>query len=269
MFEAHVINRKKATGVVQWMLNSPWPEFYWQLYDFYLMPTGAYFGTQKACQPATLIYNYYTNTIFSSNDSQQGMQDYEAQIKLYDTNSKVVFEQNEKVNLGENDFEWLTNLPALQGKNKVYFLDMKLNNASGNLVSDNFYWLSTKKDLMAWDKSVWFYTPQKQYADFSEINTMEKVAISAEKQIVKQGEEWELNVTIKNPSDKLAFFIELNAVKKSDGSSILPVFWSDNYISLLPGESKTLNLKFYQKDLGNDEPEIIIQGVNLKEKMVI
>ena len=68
---------------------------------------------------------------------------------------------------------------------------------------------------------------------------------------------------------KACFFIELMATKKSDGSSILPVFWSDNYISLAPGESKTLNLKFYAKDLGSDQPEIKVQGINLKEDTAI
>ncbi len=264
MFEAHVVNRKKATGVVQWMLNSPWPEFYWQLYDYFLMPTGAYFGTMKAGQPSTLIYNYHDHKVYVSNDDQKEIEGYEAHISLYDINSKLVFEQKESVVLGSNDFKELLDLPTLKGKNDVYFLDMKLKNSSGKLVSDNFYWLATKKDQMAWDKYVWFYTPQKQYADFTKINTMDKVDVLVEKEIVRQGEEWELNVTINNPSDKLAFFIEMNAVKKSDGSSILPVFWSDNYISLAPGESKTVNLKFYKKDLGNDMPRIIIQGINLK-----
>ena len=269
MFEAHVINRKKATGVVQWMLNSPWPEFYWQLYDYYLMPTGAYFGTMKAGQPATLIYNYYDHKVYVSNDDVTGIENYNAQVTLYDVNSKVIFEKKETVNLGENDFKELINLPELKGKNEVYFLDMKLKNSSGNLISDNFYWLATKKDLMAWDEYVWFYTPQKQYADFTKINSMGKVDISAEKEIVQQGDEWEVKVTVSNPSEKLAFFIELNAVKKSDGSSILPVFWSDNYISLAPGESKTLSLKFYNKDIGNDTPEIKIQGINLNGELKI
>lgn len=269
MFEAHVINREKATGVVQWMLNSPWPEFYWQLYDYYLMPTGAYFGTMKAGQPATLIYNYYDHKVYVSNDDQQGLENYEAQITLFDVNSNVVFQSNQKVDLGENDYKELIDVPGLKGKNKVYFLDMKLKDASGDLVSDNFYWLATTKDQMAWDEYVWFYTPQSQYADFNEINSLAKVDITAEKEIIKKGDEWEVKVTLSNPSEKLAFFIELNAVNQSTESSILPVFWSDNYISLAPGESKILNLKFYKKDLDGELPEIKIQGMNLNGEMKI
>ncbi len=269
MFEAFVINRKVATGVVQWMLNSPWPEFYWQLYDYYLMPTGAYFGTQKACQPATLIYNYAEHSVYASNDAMQGIDNHAAVITLYDINSKVVFEKSMDVTLGENDYKSMLKLPALKGKNEVYFLSLKFINASGNVVSDNFYWLATKKDLLDWEQYFWFYTPQKQYADFTKINSMKKLDIDVSREVINKGDEWEVQVTVNNPSENLAFFIELNAVKKSDGSSILPVFWSDNYISLAPGESKTINLKFYQKDLGDSEPEIKIQGVNLKNSMKI
>ena len=199
----------------------------------------------------------------------QGIESHAAVITLYDINSKVVFEKSLDVTLDENDYKSMLQLPALQGKNEVYFLSLKLNNASGKVVSDNFYWLATKKDLLDWEQYFWFYTPQKQYADFTKINTMKKVEVSVSKEIVSQGEEWEMLITLKNPSEKLAFFMELNAVRKSDGSSILPVFWSDNYISLAPGESKTLNLKFYGKDLGDSEPEIKIQGVNLKSALKV
>jgi exo-1,4-beta-D-glucosaminidase len=264
MFEAHVVNRPTTTGVVQWMLNSPWPEMYWQLYDYYLMPTGAYFGTQKAGQAATLVYNYDTHEIYASNDAPTGLSDHQADITLYDINSKVVFNKKIAVNLSDDESLKILDLPSLKGNKKVYFLDLKLKNSSGAVVTDNFYWLSSKMDKMAWSKTLWFYTPIQQFADFKEINAMEKVDISVEKEIVSQGNEWEMNVTVNNPSEKLAFFIELMATKKSDGSSILPVFWSDNYISLAPGESKVLNLKFYEKDLGNEEPAIKVQGINLK-----
>ena len=39
MFEAFRVNKKEGTGIVQWMLNSAWPSMYWQLYDYYNIPT--------------------------------------------------------------------------------------------------------------------------------------------------------------------------------------------------------------------------------------
>ncbi len=269
MFEAFVVNRDVATGVVQWMLNSPWPEFYWQLYDYYLMPTGAYFGTQKACQPATLIYNYDNHQVYASNDATSAIDKYQAEVRIYDIASNVIFEDNIEVSLGENDYKSLLTLPELKGQKEVYFLDLKLKNASGALTSDNFYWLATQKDLLDWNQHFWFYTPQKQYADFTMTNSMKKVAVKAEKKIVKQNEEWEVEITLSNPSENLAFFLELKAKKQSDGSTILPVFWSDNYFSLPPGESKIVKLNFYGKDLGKDELQVEIQGMNVEGKLRI
>ncbi len=268
MFEAHVVNRPTTTGVVQWMLNSPWPEMYWQLYDYYLMPTGAYFGTQKAGQKATLIYNYDNQKVYASNDGLSSLESVKAHIRIYDTNSNVVFEEEKTISLGADEVAELLKLPELKGTRNVYFLDLKL--TKGNeVISDNFYWLATKKDKMDYPNTLWFYTPQKEYADYKAINSMEKVEIEVVKEIISEGDEWEVKVTVKNPADQLAFFIELNATKASDGSSILPVFWSDNYLSLPPGESKTLNLKFHGKDLQSDQLQIQVQGINLKGKLKI
>ncbi len=54
---------EEITGVIQWMLNSAWPEMFWQLHDYYLRPNGAFYGTKKACAPLMPIYNYRNNRI--------------------------------------------------------------------------------------------------------------------------------------------------------------------------------------------------------------
>jgi exo-1,4-beta-D-glucosaminidase len=261
MFEAFVVNRPVATGVVQWMYNSPWPEFYWQLFDYYLMPTGAYFGTQKACQNLNMIYDYHNHKVFVTNDINGDIKGYEAVVTLYDINSKKVFEYSKKVDVAENISMALVDLPKLKGYKQVYFLDLKLKNNLGEQIADNFYWLATKKDKLDWEKQHWFYTEQKQYADFTKLNTMKRVAVEATKTVKKTDGEWEVEVTLKNPSNNIAFFIELLAVNKADSEPILPVFWTDNYVSLVPGESKKITVKVRSKE----EPAISISGYNIKE----
>lgn len=270
MFEAFVINRPVATGVVQWMLNSPWPEFYWQLYDYYLMPTGAYYGTKKAAQPVNIIYNYHDNTIHLSNDTRQALSDIKAEIRLYDKNSKQVFEKTEGVLLGENTTKKWLNLPALQGKNEVYFLSLTLKNMKGEEIADNFYWLATQKDQLDWSKYFWFYTPQKQYADFSGLNTLPKVTIKAEKTIKEiNKDEYEVSLKLRNTSDKLAFFIEAELADGANGAAIAPVFWSDNYVSIPPNETRVISAKYFRKDLKSGTPAIRIQGYNLLNPMTL
>src|SRR5206468_9305949 len=68
MFESFGVNKPVTTGIVQWMLNASWPKMYWQLYDYYLMPGGAFYGTRKANQPLNLAYNYGDGSIYLIND---------------------------------------------------------------------------------------------------------------------------------------------------------------------------------------------------------
>jgi exo-1,4-beta-D-glucosaminidase len=160
-------------------------------------------------------------------------------------------------------------LPKIKPQHSVCFLDLALKDKSDNLLADNFYWLAPKMDVMDWDQYFWFYTPQKQYAYFNALNTMEKVSIEAEKTIKRQGKEWEIDVTLKNPTAQIAFFVEMNAAGQFTDMSILPVFWNDNYVSLAPGESRTYTVKFNGNDLGDQEPVIRIAGMNLTENIVL
>jgi exo-1,4-beta-D-glucosaminidase len=270
MFESFVINRPVATGVVQWMLNSPWPEFYWQLYDYYLMPTGAYYGTKKAAEPLNIIYNYHDNGIYLSNDTRDEEKDLRILISVFDKNSKVIYEETELLNLGANTTKKWRNLPELKGKNEIYFVALSLKDIDGEQeYANNFYWLSTQKDQLDWSKYFWFYTPQKQYADFSGLNALPKVSIKAEKTIKEiNKDEYELSLILRNTSDKLAFFIEAELADGPNGDAITPVFWSDNYVSIPPDDVKEIKVKYYKKDL-KGTPTIRIQGYNLLKRITL
>jgi exo-1,4-beta-D-glucosaminidase len=269
MFEAFVVNKPVTTGVVQWMLNSPWPEFYWQLYDYSLMPTGALYGTRKACAPLNLIYNYFDKKIYISNDAIGPLEDYEAVISLYNLQSEKVFEKSVKVATTENKTELVSELPALKGDREVYFLDLKLKSPNGEVVADNFYWLATQTDQLAWDKTMWFYTPQKIYADFTKLNGMAQVKPEVTKVESTEGDGGKITLTLKNPGKAISFFTEIVLEKKAAGAPILPQFLSDNYISLLPGETKTVVIKYHLKDLEGDQPVVKIQGINLPGRIEI
>jgi len=70
-------------------------------------------------------------------------------------------------------------------------------------------------------------------------------------------------VTLENPSDKLAFFIELDVKGDKSGKTILPVFWDDNYVSVLPGEKKEISGYFYAENIAEDTPRFSYKGWNL------
>lgn len=263
MFESFAVNKHDATGVIQWMLNSAVPNMLWQVYDWYLMPTGAFYGTMHACEPLNLVYNYKDKSIYLTNELHSAQQQLTAEIKVLDLNSKVILEKEVNAEVAENTAARIFDIPALNGLTPVYFLDLKLKDKDGKQLSENFYWLSNKEDILDFEKTEWHLTPNSQYADFSALDKLPKANVEISHEFVAQGEKQEIKVIAKNSSYKLAFFIELALIDQSTGETVLPTFWEDNYISLLPGESKEIKGFVNKEDLIG-APGFRYQGMNLK-----
>ncbi|TAJ14740.1 glycoside hydrolase family 2 [Marinilabiliaceae bacterium JC017] len=265
MFEAFRVNKDHATGVIQWMLNSAWPEMFWQLYDYYLMPNGAFYGTQKACQPLSPVYNYKDNGIYVVNDLYRDVDGLKITIRLLDINSKELFKETKQFTARENSSQKIMAVPPIPALSKTYFIDLKLHDASGDEVAGNFYWLSTKEDVLDFEKTRWVYTPTKSFANLKGINTLPEVNVKKQFNQSVEGDYRVFTCELTNSEPYLAFFIEVAVVDKSNGETIVPVFWNDNYVSLLPGEKKVLKAKIHQSLLKGKETEVRVKGWNLKK----
>jgi exo-1,4-beta-D-glucosaminidase len=260
MFEAFSINRYKATGLIQWMLNSAWPEMYWQLYDWYLMPNGAYYGAKKAGQPVQAIYNYHNKSVYLVNDKIEPSNDITLDIKVFDINSNLVHEKSITKKLEPNHSTMVYEIPELKNLTKTYFLSLTISD-KGTELADNFYWLSTVEDQLDYKAKVegwYFHTPSKAYADYTALNKMEKIKPSHDVTISEIGDFKVFEVNLTNKSDKIAFFIENRIIDKQTGETILPVLWSDNYVSVLPGKSKKLTAKIRKSYLVGKNPEFVM-----------
>jgi len=77
-----------------------------------------------------------------------------------------------------------------------------------------------------------------------------------------------LTVTLKNPTETIALMTHLQLHQKGSGKRVLPVFYSDNYITLVPGESRTVTIEVATKDLAGDAPQILVDGFNVDVKPV-
>jgi exo-1,4-beta-D-glucosaminidase len=265
MFEAFRVNRPKATGVVQWMLNAAWPKLYWQLYDWYLAPTGAFYGTKKACRPCQLIYNYSSHAVLLANDTQQSLKKSFAEIRVLDLKANEILHEKLNVDGKPESMQELLTLPDLPGITGTYFLDLRLFDSDAAQIASNFYWLSTKPDILDYEAKVvpWeYYTPSKQFADFTLLNSLAPATVEVRHDLRTENDGNILSVELKNTGGSIAFGIELNAVDANTGACIIPVFWQDNYITLLPAESKTVEVAF-NKTVSN--VSLNIDGWNIKK----
>jgi exo-1,4-beta-D-glucosaminidase len=265
MFEAFAAHRPVATGVIQWMLNASWPKLYWQLYDYYLMPNGAFYGAKKASRPVHILYHPGNEGIYVVNDRLSPLGGWKAQLRILDLHSKEVFHEVRDVDIGANMVAQVGQIPPVEGLTSVYFLDLKLADNAGGLIDENFYWLSTRKDVMNYPATEWFVTPIKEFADLTALDRLPPVTLRVLSAFEQAGAEHKVRVTLENPTDTIAFFVNLNIVRRQSGDSVVPIYWEDNGISLLPGESKTISGSFSSQDLQGEEPELLVSGWNLKQ----
>jgi exo-1,4-beta-D-glucosaminidase len=263
MFEAFRANRPNATGIVQWMLNSAWPSFYWQLYDYYLLPTAAYYAARKANEPLQLIYNYGNNSIYTVNETLNTLENAKARIRLFDIQGREILSEELAVIMESNKSAAIYKLPAISGN---VFLVMSLLNGQNAMVADNFYWLSGKPDVYDWEKTEWFYTPIKTSADYKPLNYLAPAEVEVAQKTVKQDDNTVIEVTFTNKSKGIAFFINM-VLKDGSNNTIFPVFWDDNYMSLAPEETRTINCKVPGSvSIGNDWT-LSLSGWNVKEQI--
>jgi exo-1,4-beta-D-glucosaminidase len=265
MFEAYARNKYTSTGVIQWMLNNAWPSLIWHLYDYYLVPAGGYFGTKKACEPVHVQYSYDDDSVAVINGTYEALKGTKVSAKIYSIDAKEKASREATVDLGADSSTKAFDLPKPEGLTPTYFLKLELRDAAGKLVSENFYWLSTKADVLDWAKrSDTVYTPQKEFGDLTGLNSLPKARVAITKTVQGSGRNSSITVVVENKSDSVAFMVHPRLTGGIGGDDVTPIFWSDNYFSLLPGEKKTVMARFDAATLHGASPDLVVEGWNVE-----
>ena len=263
MFEAYGRNKFKSTGIIQWMLNNAWPGLIWHLYDYSLRPAGGYFGSKKALERVHVQFSYDDRSVAIVNGEEKELKGLKVVAKIYDTSMKERYSHEATADVATDGVTRAFDVAEPQGITTTYFLNLQLFSPSRKLLSRNFYWLSTKPDVPDFSKSEWYVTPLSQYADFDALQSLPAASVKASMEFSESGAEPTAHVTVENTGTGLAFLVRLRLLKGKDGAEILPVFWEDNYISLLPGEKREVTVHVRKRDLGEAKPVLAVDGFNL------
>src|SRR5664279_403095 len=182
-----------------------------------------------------------------------------AEISVYDFNTESILKKTIPVtDLSSQEVKEVFSLPGAMNVSKTWFLDLRLFDKQHHIVSTNFYVLSTQKDSLDEKKSTWYGTPQSQYADLTLLEQLPKVKLQATETITKKEGETVIYVKLKNPAPGFAFMVYLDLKKEHSRESVVPVFWGDNYFTLLPGEERTVSVSFHTSDLEGQQPKVIV-----------
>ena len=268
-FNAHMDAANPSTGVIYWMLNNAWPSLHWHLYDYYLNPAGAYFGAKKANEPLHIQYAYDSRAIMLVNHTLAGVHGLQAHIRVRNLDGSVRYEQRVRdITLPGNRTLQVATLPAIAHLSRTYFVELELADADGKPVSRNVYWLSTQADVLDWKRSNWYLTPLTQYADLTALRTLPAATCAVRATTRREGNEDVTTVTLSVPASSraVALFQHASIRLGAHGALALPIRWSDNDVTLWPGESMVLTARYAAQ--GAAAPVVEVGGWNVPTRSV-
>jgi len=249
IFEAAGHKLNETGGVMLWKLNAALPSVIWQVYDWYLNPNAGYYFMQRACEPVHIQLNLDDSVVAVINRTYKVQNNLSAEIKVYDLNSKLLFNQNKLINLSATDVKESVSLANILSKEKgISFVVLNLKTAGAKTISHNVYWFSPEHNFKA-------------------LKGMNPADVTVK--ILKTGQgknETTFTFQFTNTSDKLAFFI--NPQITENGIEILPSFWTDNYFSLSPNESTKVNVSVPNAKLKDAKPHLAVSGWNVEKEII-
>ena len=235
MFEARGAQRR---GLLLWMSHPAWPSMVWQTYDYYLEPTAAYFGCKKACEPVHIQFNPYTGGIEAVNYHGSDQKGLIASLKVLDMNGGTLSEQTTSFDLPEDSTFECFHALIPEGQD-VYYFKLSLSSWDDTVLSENFYVRGAEE------------------GNLQVLHGLSKAKVS-----VKSEGGLRKTVTLTNEGDVPALMIRLCLKDSATDDLVVPVIYSDNYFSLMPGESKTVTVSAKAQDV-RGKTRLEVSGFNL------
>jgi hypothetical protein len=242
MFEGRSMYRQ---GLLLWMSHPAWPSMVWQTYDYYLEPTAAYFGCKKASEPIHIQWNPVFNDIEVVNYSAGNRSALTAKAWILNMDGSIQWEKGTVISCSEDSTVTCFRLEFPKSLSTVHFIKLTL--AEGErVISENFYWRGLED------------------GNYQDLRKLPKVNLGNSTRVERSGNSWLLSTTLNNTSDSPVLMIRLKVTGSKSGERLLPVFYSDNYVSLMPGEQKVITMRLKDEDTSGEKPAVEVSGFNVR-----
>lgn len=250
--------KKYASGLLFWYHNPPARQVCARMWDWSLEPTASLYHTRNSLEPLHVQFDYLTNSVSVYNDYFKSFRNYTVQAEIYDLNSKKISAQQKLLSEIPEDAV-LNNLLTLDFSKvvtPVQFIRLQLLDEEGKIVSNNFYWRSSDPYLGKQTLT------GPATGGFESLASMKKVQLQTRLRTEKKGIGYIMSVEIKNTAKTIAFFTQIQLLGKN-GKPVRPSFYTDNFFSLLPGETKWVEIET-AGDLKLQEAAITVKGWNIQ-----
>ena len=250
LFEAVYTNR--ANGMLMWMSQSAWPSMVWQTYDYYYDTNAGYFGLKKANQPVNVIYNQSNHEFVLTNTTAEDKNDLEITLNIFNLEGKQIKTESLSKSIPADGYMTISSLnpEELSG---VIFIKSYVKSFDGKEIADNFTWINISEKY-----------------NYSALSGLPEVNLTTSYKQMRKGDDGEhvYSLTMSNSSDSPAFMIRVKTMNDKTKELVLPVYYEDNYLSLMPGESKTINIEIDEKRLKKNDPSFYVEGWNIRPQKV-
>ena len=243
MFEAQSKNRM---GVLLWMSHPAWPSFVWETYDYYFDTSAGYFGSKKGSEPLHIQWNPITDNVEVVNYSGGNQKGLTARVEILNMDGSLKWEKEAGADSAEDSVLAPIHIEYPAGLSPVHFIRLRLTRGT-DAISTNVYWRGIEE------------------GDFRALRELPKASVQAATTTARENSRWRLVTTLHNTSGTPALLVRVKAVRAESGDRILPAFYSDNYIVLMPGESHAITTEVDEADTRGEQPRIALEGFNVAE----
>lgn len=225
------------TGILIWKTQNPWTSLRGQMYDWSLDVNASLYGTRKGCEPLHAYYNPVTRKAGLLNTTLKDYTDLSIVARIYNLEGKLLWEKETRASSKANTVQELLDIPVPEGIKGAYFLRLAL-----NADVPNIYWLTTEPK------------------DYTSLSQLPKSRPDIKTDIKKEGSNFVGTVRLSADS-QISFFNRIKVFDKETGKRILPVHYSDNYITLMPGDQQEISLEF-PANLPEERIQIVVDSYN-------
>lgn len=240
----------KNSGRLLWMTHPAWPSNAWQIYSWDYDTHAAYYGAKKAAEPLHVQLNLPGNELVVLNTTQADAKGLTATVRVVGLDNAELFARTDRVDAPANRATPLAAVPLdpLYAAHPVVLVRLTLSDAAGKPVSDNFYWRG------------------RDAASHQALNALAPATLTTRMAApVVDGDDRMIAVTLTNDGPVAALNAKLTLLGP-DGKRILPAFYSDNYIALLPGEKRAITIRYPASVTAT--PSVTLRGWNIAETQV-
>jgi len=238
------------SGRMLWMTQPAWPSNNWQILSSDYDTQASFYGVKKACEPLHIqldLSNYMVTAVNTTGDPAKGLR---TKATVYAISGKELFTRDMPFDLPANEASPLfaLDLAPLFAQEQAVLVLLEMTDKNGATISRNVYWLAGEE------------------SGYRKLSAMPAGQISLDTTAREVDGESTVDVVLSNRGTVPVLATKLTLRNAATHERILPAYYSDNYVSLLPGETLQVNIRYPASISGKKvSPEIGVRGWNIPE----